>query len=332
MSKWFTQEGMDTIMSLKGIDRIRLLFSTVFPDTLPVENATYGRLNKDSSIALLMVKVNEDTFIQTEGDDDDLYTICGIEFKWWLFKCSISTTVRTVRENEQEALRNLWTYAGALRKAYSLILARHRAIGYDALDRIHRVLMIIDQVFGSYLEVDDVVSTAKHEVKTLLASETRIWDKGTFDRMLSRFVVDDIGYIKRETDPDDTATVLASMRKHAENENIIVIEDHVTSVKPIVKVFDLKVSYTYISSQLTDLIEKYGLNAKMKEPLTDVVKGMLMINLFQKHVDIVGKHEGLNGIKNNMVHQFACGHLNLVKPTLVGISEKASRLATEVTP
>lgn len=331
MSKWFTKEGMDTFMSLKGIERIRLLFSTVFPDTLPVENATYGRLNKDSSIALLIVKVNEDTFIQTEGDDDDLYTICGIEFKWWSFKCSINTTVRTVSENEQEALRNLWAYAGALRKAYSLILARHQAIGYDALDRIQRVLMIVDQVFGSYLEVDDVVSTAKHEVKALLASETRIWDRGTFDRMLSRFVVDDIGYVKRETDPDNTAIVLASMRKHAENENIIVIEDHATSVKPIVKVFDLKVSYTYISSQLTDLIEKYELDAKMKEPLTNVVKGMLMVNLFQKHVDIVGKHEGLNGIKNNMVQQFACGHLNLVKPTLVGISEKASRLVTEIT-
>lgn len=332
MSKWFTLEGMETTMSLKGINRIRLLFDEVFPNVLPVENATYGRLNKDSSIALLMFKVNEDTFIQTEGDDDDLYTICGIEFKWWSFRCSISTTVCGVSENEQEALRNLWAYAGALRKAYSLILARHQAIGYDALDRIHRVLMIVDQVFVSYLEVGDMVSTAKHEVKTLLASETRIWDKGMFDRMLSRFVVDGIGYVKRETDPDNTATVLASMRKHAENENIIVIEDHVTGVKPIVKVFDLKVSYTYISSRLTDLIEKYELDAKMKEPLTDVVKGMLMVNLFQKHVDIVGKHEGLNGIKNSMMHQFACGHLNLVKPTLVGISEKASRLATEVTP
>lgn len=332
MSKWFTQKGMETIMSLKGINRIRLLFDEVFPNALLVENATYGRLNKDSSIALLMVKVNEDTFIQTEGDDDDLYTICGMEFKWWSFKCSISTTVCSVSENEQETLRNLWAYTGALRKAYSLILARHQAIGYDALDRIHRVLMIVDRIFGSYLEMDDVVSTAKHEVKTLLASETRIWDKGTFDRMLSRFVVDDIGYVKREIDPDNTTTVLASMRKHAENENIIVIEDHVTSVKPIVKVFDLKVSYTYISSQLTDLIDKYELGAKMKEHLTNVVKGMLMIHLFQKHVDIVGKHEGLNGIKNSMAHQFACGHLNLVKPTLVGISEKASRLVTEIAP
>lgn len=61
MSKWSTQEGMETIMSLKGINRIRLLFDEVFPNALPVENATYGRLNKDSSIALLKVKVGENT-------------------------------------------------------------------------------------------------------------------------------------------------------------------------------------------------------------------------------------------------------------------------------
>ena len=78
MSKWFTQEGMNEIMSLKGINRIRLLFDTVFPDTLPVENATYGRLNKDSSIAMLSIKVSDSIFIQTVGDDSDLINICDI--------------------------------------------------------------------------------------------------------------------------------------------------------------------------------------------------------------------------------------------------------------
>lgn len=333
MSKWFTQEGMDTIMSLKGVDRIRLLFSTVFPDTLPVENATYGRLNKDSSIALLTIKVSDGVFVQTEGDDDDLISICDIAFNWWNFRFAIDTNVRAANDHEQEALRNLWAYVGALRKAYSLILARHQAIGYHALDRIHRVLMIVDQVLGSYMDIEEATSEANREIRAMIESETRTWDKGFLDRILGRYVIDDIGTVKHEIDPERTVTVLAAIKKHAVDDSAIVMEDHVSSNKPIVKVVDLKVSYTYIDDQLNDLIEKYGLDAtKVMEPLADITKGMLLIHLFQKHVDIVGRHDGLNTIKNRMVRHFACGHLNLVKPTLVGISEKASRLVTEVTP
>jgi len=333
MSKWFTQEGMDTIMSLKGIDRIRLLFSTVFPDTLPVENATYGRLNKDNSIAMLTIKVSDGVLVQIEGDDSDYIIVCGVSFSWSRFKCGINTKVGTVNEHEQEALRNLWAYGSALRKAYSLILARHQAIGYDALDRIHRVLMIIDQVLGDYLDMEDMASSANREIRDLIASETRIWNKGTFDRMLSRYVITDTGHIQRETDPESTVTVLSSVYKHGNDGDVIVIEDHVSDVKPIVKVFDLKVSYTYISDMLNDLIGQYGLDAaKVKDPLVDITKGMLLTHLYQKHVDVVGTRNGLNDIKSKMVRLFACGHLNLVKPTLVRISEKASRLATEITP
>ena len=332
MSKWFTQEGMNTIMSLKGIERIRLLFSTVFPDALPVENATYGRLNKDSSIAMLTIKVDDDVFVQTEGDDGDYIIVCGVSFSWSHFKCGINTKLSTVNEHEQEALRNLWAYGSALRKAHSLILARHQAIGYDALDRIHRVLMIIDQVLVSYMEMDGVTSSANREINDLITSETRIWNKGTFDRMLSRYVITDTGLIERETDPKSTVTVLSSMYKHGNGGDVIVIKDHVSGVKPIVKVFDLKVSYTYINDQLNEIIKQYGLDAaKVKEPLVDITKGMLLTHLYQKHVDIVGTRNGLNGIKSKMVRLFACGHLDLVKPTLVRISEKASRLATEVT-
>lgn len=332
MSKWFTQEGMDTIMSLKGIERIRLLFSTVFPDALPVENATYGRLNKDNSIAMLTIKVSDGVFVQTEGDDNDSITICGMDFDWWHFRYAVDANVRTTSEHEQEALRNLWAYAGALRKAYSLILARHQAIGYNALDSIHRVLMLIDQVLRSYLDIEDTTSAANHEIKRLIVLETRKWDKGLFDRMLGQYVVDDTGYIKRETDPEHTVTVLSSMYKHGNDGNVIVIEDHVSGDKPIVKVVDLKVSYTYINDQLSDLIKQYGLDTtKVKEPLVDITKGMVLIHLFQKHVDITGEHEGLSGVKDGMVRHFVCGHLNVVKPTLVRISEKASRLATDIT-
>lgn len=332
MSKWFTQEGMNEIMSLRDINRIRLLFSTVFPDALPVENAAYGRLNEDNSIAMLTIKVNDDVFIQTEGDDSDFIVVCGISFSWHYFKSSINTKVGSVNEQEQEALRNLWAYGSALRKAYSLILARHQSIGYDALDRIHRVLMIIDQVLGGYLDMEDVISSANREIKDLIASETRIWNKGTFDRMLSRYVITDTGLIKRETDPKSTVTVLSSMHKHGDDGDVIVIEDHVSGVKPIVKVFDLKVSYTYISDHLNEIIKQYGLDAtKVKEPLVEITKGMLLTHLYQKHVDVVGMHDGLNEIKSKMVRLFACGHLNLVKPALVRISEKASRLATELT-
>lgn len=332
MSKWFTQEGMNTIMLLKGIERIRLLFSTVFPDALPVENATYGRLNKENSITMLTIKVNNNVFVQTEGDDSDYIVVCGVSFSWRHFKCGINTTVRTVSESEQEALRNLWAYAGALRKAHSLILARHQAIGYDALDRIHRVLMIIDQVLVSYMVMDDTTSSANREINDLIASETRIWNKGTFDRMLSRYVITTTGHIKREADPECTVTVLSSMHKHGNDGDVIVIEDHVSDVKPIVKVFDLKVSYTYINDQLNEIIKQYGLDAtKVKEPLVEITKGMLLTHLYQKHVDAVGTRNGLNSIKSKMVHLFACDHLDLVKPTLVRISEKASRLATEIT-
>ena len=332
MSKWFTQEGMDTIMSLKGIERIRLLFDEVFPSALPIENATYGRLNKDSSIAMLSIKVNDDVLVQTEGDDSDYIIVCGVSFNWSHFKCGINTKVGTANEHEQEALRNLWAYGSALRKAYSLILARHQSIGYDALDRIHRVLMIIDQVLVSYMEMDDTTSSANREIKDLIASETRIWNKGTFDRMLSRYVITDTGHFKRETDPESTVTVLSSMYKHGNDGNVIVIEDHVSDVKPIVKVFDLKVSYTYINDQLNEIIKQYGLDAaKVKDPLIEITKGMLLTHLYQKHVDVVGTRNGLNNIKSKMVHLFACGHLNLVKPALVRISEKASRLAIEIT-
>ena len=333
MSKWFTQEGMDTIMSLKGIERIRLLFSTVFPDTLPVENATYGRLNKDNSIAMLTIKVSDGVFVQTEGDNSDSITICGVFFSWKHFKSSINTKVGTANEHEQEALRNLWAYGCALRKAYSLILTRYQAIGYDALDRTHRVLMIIDQVLVRYMEMEDVLSSANREINDLIVSETRIWNKGTFDRMLSRYVITDTGHIQRETDPESTVTVLSSMYKHGDGGDVVVIEDHVSDVKPIVKVFDLKVSYTYINDQLNEIIEQYGLDAtKVKKPLVEITKGMLLTHLYQKHVDAVGTRNGLNNIKSKMVRLFACGHLDLVKPTLVRISEKASRLATEIKP
>nr|DAP57267.1 MAG TPA: hypothetical protein [Caudoviricetes sp.] len=332
MSKWFTQEGMDTIMSLKGIERIRLLFSTVFPDTLPVENATYGRLNKDNSIAMLTIKVSDDVSVQTEGGDSDYIIVCGVSFNWSHFKCGINTKVGTVNEHEQEALRNLWAYGSALRKAYSLILTRYQAIGYDALDRTHRVLMIIDQVLVRYMEMEDVLSSANREINDLIVSETRIWNKGTFDRMLSRYVITDTGHIQRETDPESTVTVLSSMYKHGDGGDVVVIEDHVSDVKPIVKVFDLKVSYTYINDQLNEIIEQYGLDAtKVKKPLVEITKGMLLTHLYQKHVDAVGTRNGLNNIKSKMVRLFACGHLDLVKPTLVRISEKASRLATEIT-
>ena len=333
MSKWFSKEGMDTIMSLRGIDRIRLLFSTMFPDTLPVENATYGRLNKDNSIAMLTIKVSDGVLVQTEGDDSDYIIVCGVSFSWYYFKSSINTKVGTANEHEQEALRNLWAYAAALRKAYSLILARYQAIGYDALDRIHRVLMIIDQVLVSYMEMEDVLSSANREIRDLISSETRIWNKGTFDRMLSRYVITDYGYLKRETDPESTVTVLSSMYKHGNDGDVIVIEDHVSGVKPVVKVFDLKVSYSYINDQLNEIIKQYGLDAtKVKGPLVEITKGMLLTHLYQKHVDAVGTRNGLNDIKSKMVRLFACGHLNLVKPALVRISEKASRLATEITP
>lgn len=332
MSKWFTQEGMETIMSLSGVDRIRLLFSTVFPDALPVENATYGRLNKDSSIALLKIKVDENTFVQAEGDDNDTIIICGVAFNWNLFSCSINTKVSTTSDQEKEALRNLWAYTTALMKAHSLILARHQEIGYDALDCIHRVLLIIYRVLGSYLDADKVVSDAKHEIRLLISSDTRVWKKNTVDRMLSRYVVNNVGIAQREIDPKDTVVVLASMQKHATDTDVIVIEDRVSNIKPIVKVIDLKVSYTYIESRLNELIEDYKIDAsELKGPLTDVVKGMVLIHLFQRHVDNVGKHDGLNDIKNSMVRRFTCGHLDLIKPVLVSISEKASRLATEVT-
>lgn len=331
MSKWSTQEGMETIMSLKGINRIRLLFDEVFPNALPLENATYGRLNKDSSIALLKVKVGENTFAQTEGDDNDTIIICGVAFNWNLFSCSISTKVSTVNDQEKEALRNLWAYTTALRKAHSLILARHQEIGYDALDCIHRVLLIVYRVLGSYLDVDKVISDANHEIRSLIASDTRVWRKNTVDRMLSRYVVNNVGIAQREIDPKDTVVVLASMQKHATNTDVIVIEDRVSSIKPIVKVIDLKVSYAYIESRLNELIEDYKIDAsELKGPLNDVVKGMVLIYLFQKHVDNVGRHDGLNDIKNSMVRRFTCGHLNLIKPTLVRISEKASRLAEEI--
>lgn len=330
MSKWFTQEGMDTIMSLKGIDRIRLLFSTVFPDTLPVENATYGRLNKDNSIAMLTIKVSDGVLVQIEGDDSDYIIVCGVSFSWSRFKCGINTKVGTVNEHEQEALRNLWAYGSALRKAYSLILARHQAIGYDALDRIHRVLMIIDLVLASYLDLEDATSTANREIRTMIAEETRIWNKGFLERIFGRYVIDDLDLIKREIDPERTVTVLAAIKKHAVDDSLIVMEDHVSGDKPIVKVVDLKTSYTYINDQLNDLIEKYGLDAsKVMEPLADITKGMLMCHLFQD-IDKVGKHDGLNDVKNKMARYFVCGHLNLVKPTLVRISEKASRLAKEI--
>ena len=121
------------------------------------------------------------------------------------------------------------------------------------------------------------------------------------------------------------------MQKHATNTDVIVIEDRVSSIKPIVKVIDLKVSYAYIESRLNELIEDYKIDAsELKGPLNDVVKGMVLIYLFQKHVDNVGRHDGLNDIKNSMVRRFTCGHLNLIKPTLVRISEKASRLAEEI--
>lgn len=332
MSKWLTQEGMNEIMSLKGINRIRLLFDEVFPKVLPVENATYGKLNKDSSIAMLTIKVNDGIFIQTVGDDNDLINICDITFNWWHFRYSVDTNVRTANGHEQEALRNLWAYKGALVKAYSLILARHQAIGYDALDRIHRVLMIIDLVLASYLDLEDATSTANREIRTMVAEETRIWNKGFLERIFGRYVIDDLDMVRREVDPERTVTVLAAIKKHAVDDNVIVIEDHVSLIKPIVKVVDLKVSYTYINGQLNDLIEKYGLDApKVMEPLADIAKGMLMCHLFQD-IDKVGKHDGLNDVKNKMARYFACGHLNLIKPTLVRISEKASRLATEVKP
>ena len=330
MSKWFTQEGMETIMSLKGIGRIRLLFDEVFPNALPVENATYGRLNKDSSIAMLSIKVSDSVFIQTVGDDSDLINICDITFNWWHFRYSVDTNVRAANDHEQEALRDLWAYKGALVKAYSLILARHQAIGYDALDRIHRVLMIIDLVLASYLDLEDVTSTANREIRTMIAEETRIWNKGFLERIFGRYVIDDLDLVKREIDPERTVTVLATIKKHAVDDSLIVMEDHVSGDKPIVKVVDLKTSYTYINDQLNDLIEKYGLDAsKVMEPLADITKGMLMCHLFQD-IDKVGKHDGLNDVKNKMARYFVCGHLNLVKPTLVGISEKASRLAKEI--
>ena len=330
MSKWFTQEGMNEIMSLKGINRIRLLFDTVFPDTLPVENATYGRLNKDSSIAMLSIKVSDSVFIQTVGDDSDLINICDITFNWWHFRYSVDTNVRAANGHEQEALRNLWAYKGALVKAYSLILARHQAIGYDALDSIHRVLMIIDLVLASYLDLEDAASTANREIRTMIAEETRIWNKGFLERIFGRYVIDDLDLVKREVDPERTVTVLAAIKKHAVDDSLIVMEDHVSGDKPIVKVVDLKTSYTYINDQLNDLIEKYGLDAsKVMEPLADITKGMLMCHLFQD-IDKVGKHDGLNDVKNKMARYFVCGHLNLVKPTLVRISEKASRLAKEI--
>lgn len=330
MSKWFTQEGMNEIMSLKGINRIRLLFDTVFPDTLPVENATYGRLNKDSSVAMLSIKVSDSVFIQTVGDDSDLINICDITFNWWRFRYSVDTNVRAANGHEQEALRNLWAYKGALVKAYSLILARHQAIGYDALDRIHRVLMIIDLVLASYLDLEDTTSTANREIRTMIAEETRIWNKGFLERIFGRYVIDDLDLVKREIDPERTVTVLAAIKKHAVDDSLIVMEDHVSGDKPIVKVVDLKTSCTYINDQLNDLIEKYGLDAsKVMEPLADITKGMLMCHLFQD-IDKVGKHDGLNDVKNKMARYFVCGHLNLVKPTLVRISEKASRLAKEI--
>lgn len=329
MSKWFTQEGMNEIMSLKGINRIRLLFSTVFPDALPVENATYGRLNKDRSIAMLTIKVKDGVTVETAGSGDSL-TICGINFNWSAFCGAFVSDANSLGEHEREALRNLWAYAVALNKAYSLILARHQAIGYDALDRIHRVLMIIDLVLASYLDLEDATSTANREIRTMIAEETRIWNKGFLERIFGRYVIDDLDLVKREIDPERTVTVLAAIKKHAVDDSLIVMEDHVSGDKPIVKVVDLKTSYTYINDQLNDLIEKYGLDAfKMMEPLADITKGMLLCYLFQD-IDRVGKHGGLNDVKNKMARYFVCGHLNLVKPTLVRISEKASRLAKEI--
>ena len=330
MSKWLTQEGMNEIMSLKGIDRIRLLFDEVFPKVLPVENATYGRLNKDSSIAMLTIKVSDGVFVQAEGNDSDLITICGINFNWTFFRFNINSELISLSKHEQEAIRNLWAYTGALMKAYSLILAHHQAIGYDALDRIHRVLMIVDQVLRSYLNLNSVKQEAHAEFKKL-TNKWSIHGVCVFENMLGRYVIDDEGVIKRETDPERTVTVLAAIKKHAVDDSVIVMEDHVSGNKPIVKVVDLKTSYTYINDQLNDLIEKCELNAsKVKLPLASITKGMLLCHLFQD-IDITGKHEGLSNIKNKMVHLFACGHLNLVKPALVCISEKASRLATEVT-
>lgn len=331
MSKWFTQEGMNEIMSLKGIDRIRLLFDEVFPKVLPVENATYGRLNKDCSIAMLTIKVSDGVFVEAVGGNDSL-TICGINFNWTFFRFNINSEVISLSKHEREAIRNLWAYTGALMKAYSLILTHHQAIGYDALDRIHRVLMIIDLVLASYLDLEDATSTANREIRTMIAEETRIWNKGFLERIFGRYVIDDLDLVKRETDPERTVTVLAVIKKHAIDDSLIVMEDHVSSNKLIAKVIDLKVSYTYINDQLNDLIEKYGLDAsKVMEPLADITKGMLMCHLFQD-IDKVGKHDGLNDVKNKMARYFVCGHLNLVKPTLVRISEKASRLATEVKP
>lgn len=329
MSKWFTQEGMNTIMSLKGIGRIRLLFDEVFPNDLPVENATYGRLNKDSSIALLTIKVNDGVTVETVGGSDSL-TICGINFNWSAFCGAFVSDVNSLGEHEEEALRNLWAYAVALNKAYSHILARHQAIGYDALDRIHHVLMIIDQVLGSHLNLDSVEQGAYSEVRRL-TSRWSIHDQCLFERILGRYVIDDLGVVMRELNPKSTVTVLAVIREHGANNEVIVIEDHVTGNKPIVKVLNVGISYVYIDGQLTNLIEKCGLDAsKVMKDMTDVTKGMLLIHLFQKHVDIVGKHPGLSKIKNQMVKHFECGHLNLIKPTLVRISEKASRLAKEI--
>nr|DAF31339.1 MAG TPA: hypothetical protein [Caudoviricetes sp.] len=331
MSKWFTQEGMETIMSLKGIGRIRLLFDEVFPNALPVENATYGRLNKNSSIAMLTIKVSDGVFVQAEGDDSDLITICGINFNWTFFRFNINSELISLSKHEQEAIRNLWAYTGALMKAYSLILAHHQAIGYDALDRIHRVLMIVGQVLRSYLNLNSVKQEAHAEFKKL-TNRWSVRDLCLFESILGRYVIDNEGIAMREIYPERTVTVLVDIKKHAVDENIIVIEDHASGNKPIVKVVDLKVSYTYINCQLSDLIEKYGLDAsKVMVPLASITKGMLLCHLFQD-IDRVGKHDGLNTIKNKMVRHFACGHLDIIKPTLVHISEKASRLVTEITP
>ena len=331
MSKWLTQEGMNEIMSIKGINRIRLLFDEVFPNALPVENATYGRLNKDSSIAILTIKVNDDVLVHTEGDDSDLITICGINFNWTFFRFNINTEVNSLSEHEREAIRNLWAYTGALMKAYSLILAHHQAIGYDALDRIHRVLMIVGQVLRSYLNLNSVKQEAYAEFKKL-TNRWSVHDLCLFETILGRYVVDNEGIAMREIYPERTTTVLVDIKKHAVDENIIVIEDHASGNKPIVKVIDLKMSYTYINDQLNDLIEKCELDAsKVKLPLASITKGMLLCHLFQD-IDTTGKHGGLSNIKNKMSRHFACGHLDVIKPTLVRISEKASRLATEVKP
>nr|DAN57733.1 MAG TPA: hypothetical protein [Caudoviricetes sp.] len=331
MTKWFTQEGMNEIMSLKGIDRIRLLFDEVFPKVLPVENATYGRLNKDRSIAMLTIKVKDDVTVEAVGGNDSL-TICGISFNWPAFCGAFIGDVNRLGENEREALRNLWAYADALNKAYSLILARHQAIGYDALDRIHRVLMVVERALGSHLKLDGVDRDAYAEIRRL-TTKWSIHDQCLFERVLGRYVINDFGVAMHELNPKNTVAVLAVIREHDTNNEAIVIEDRVTDSKPILKVLSVGTSYAYINGQLTNLIEKCELDAsKVMKDMTDATKGMMLIHLFQKYVDIVGKHPDLSKIKNRMVRHFECDHLSLIKPTLVRISEKASRLATEVKP